>query len=71
MVIPPLVVFIGPLVQLTLGEFIRSLMTDTLQISVYVSPAMEIPEVSIPTWIISEETADNNNYQMNGNFRNC
>jgi hypothetical protein len=58
MVIPLVVVFNVSLVHVTVGEFIRPLMTDTLQVSVYISPAMGIPEVSIPTWITSEGTED-------------
>ena len=46
------------LVQITPGELVRPLMTDTLQVSEYISPAMELPEGSIPTWITSEGTED-------------
>ena len=58
----PFIVFISiapdPLVQIMRGEFVRPLMIDTLQVSEYVSPAMEMPEGSIPTWITSEGTED-------------
>ena len=49
---------IAPSVQIARGEFIKPLMTDTLQVSVYIFPAMEMPEFSILTWMASEGTED-------------
>ena len=49
----PLVVFIAPssIVQATVGGFIKPSMADTLQVSVYISPALAMPELSTLTWI--------------------
>ena len=58
MILLPLVMLIAPSVQIALGEFIKPLITDTLQVSVYISPAIEVPDLSILTWIASEGTED-------------
>ena len=53
-VIPlPLIVFIVPpsTVQATVGGFIKPSMADTLQVSVYISLALAMPELSTLTWI--------------------
>ena len=54
----PLFTFVVRSVQTALGEFISPRITDTLQVSVYISPALELPDLLILTWTASRGTED-------------